>query len=114
MRIVIYLLIGLLFITPVIGGKVNYNMVLKGDSMYPTITDGEMVTINTITKHDIINIGGIYCYRPDYSLWNVPLFGHICHRLGYITNGLYYFSGDNNFFYDEGIERKYIAWEIKL
>lgn len=104
----------ILFSTITNAGKVQYNFktVCWSNSMYPTFDCNKMLKATTITSSDKVEINHIYCYRPNYNNFNLPLLYNVCHRLINIEDNLYYFKGDNNADSDPPIERRYIAWEI--
>lgn len=82
------------------------------DSMYPAFTCKDTILINSINSNDIVVVGKVYCYRPDYRNFYIPAYFYVCHRLINVTSYGLKFKGDNNLFEDPIVDRRYVAYEI--
>ena len=105
----------LLAITSIVSaGKVNYTRYHSREctgSTAPQVTCQDKLTINTVTKYDILIIGDDYCYKPDYRNFVVPVHFLICHWLVAVEDDMCYFR-NNISGNDPPVECKYIAWHI--
>jgi signal peptidase I len=114
-KIVMWIIITVFLITFTQAGKVNYTMKLScnSNSMYPAINCTNKLIVNVFNKNiDKPIIGEIYCYATDRRIYMAPAYFYICHRLVYIENDKYIFSGDNNGYDDPPVELKYIHIHI--
>jgi len=77
--------------------------VFHGNSMYPTIKDGQ---IGICFKTNDYQVGDIVVFN---STWSDKL---ICHRIIYKADGVYITKGDNNYFPDPPITEDNIKCEM--
>lgn len=108
----IYILLTLLFIIPIsVNAKVTYNMHITGNSMFPAIKSGDIVKVQTATAKEVVE-GDIVCYnydKRDYICNNVR---YVCHRIIEKLETHVCTKGDNNIYYDNCVENKYIALRV--
>ena len=104
----------LLLISTVSAGKVNYTMRLSctSNSMEPTISCSDNLVVNTVSPSEGLTVGSIYCYRPDYRYYRLPVYWKVCHRLMSDMNDTLIFKGDNNNYLDQAVHRKYVALKV--
>lgn len=76
---------------PWLGGVMTYATV-KGDSMEPTLLEGDLVVL---ARSDAYEIGDVIAYRAE-SMGNATLI----HRIIAVEDGRYLTQGDNNDFVD--------------
>ena len=114
MKYIIYIILSLLLIFPVYAAKINYTTRLSclSNSMEPTMNCSNELVVNTVTRGEELTVGSIYCYRPDYRYYKLPIYWKVCHRLTSENNGTLIFKGDNNNYYDKPVHRKYVALKI--
>ena len=104
----------LLVMVTVNADKIDYKIKLscRSDSMSPSITCNDTMIVNSYTGGDLL-FGDVYCYRPDYRNFHLPIYCYVCPRLVDVKNDYAYFSGDNNDCDDPPVETKYIAFHVK-
>lgn len=70
----------------------NFTVVALGDSMVPTICEGDILTVKVINKHNQIKIGDIIFFKNPV-LFTENLF--VAHRLLKIIENDFIAKGDN-------------------
>lgn len=63
-----------------------------GDSMSPTLLDGEYLIGTRLFNKKSCEIGGVYVFRPPYDSEDRK---YVIKRLHHIRGGKYFFIGDN-------------------
>lgn len=129
MKLYVYLLLVFILVSSVLAGKVDYYRKANGpsNSMWPYMNHQDLVIMHTVRMDEPVYVNHIYCYNPDYSLWNISQ-SRICHRLINISNNTvtwsfllgrtfgpqtyYTMKGDNNTAIDPYIYRYQIQSEI--
>ena len=116
MKIFIVLMIFIVFISSVAvsAGKVSYILPMScaTQSMSPAIQCGDKAVAQTVSKSDLILVGDIICFNPDYSQFGYGGFRYVCHRVIEISSYGYLTKGDNNNRPDYYIQSKDIAFKI--
>lgn len=103
----------IVMILPTVSAKVTYNFYISGSSMEPTYYAG-IQKVQAINRYENLTVGKIYCYRPDYRDFQLPLMWDVCHRLISMENDILIFKGDNNKFDDPPVSRRYIHLEVLI
>jgi len=114
MKYINYIILLLILISTVSAGKVNYTMRLSctSNSMEPTISCRDDLIVNTVSLSEGLTVGSVYCYRPDYRYYRLPVYWKVCHRLTSEINGSLIFKGYNNNYYDKPVDRKFVALKV--
>lgn len=80
----------------------NISIKATGNSMYPTLSDGDMITV---VQEDNYVVGDIlvFWYKQDF----------LVHRLLKICDGIYFCKGDNSFRL-ESVDKKFVVGKVAL
>ena len=110
-----FILIFCVLIFPVSSNKITYKFNICGVSMLPLNKDNycNLYDVNTVTSNDIVQVNDIVCFNYDKRIYNKNT-RYICHRVISIDNDLICTKGDNNYYKDKCINKKYVALKVLI
>lgn len=112
--IFLFFLLSISLMTIVSAKKIEYNYLIRGNSMYPAIDNREFgFNVYKVITISYLEINKVYCYNYDKRQYE-GTYQYICHRLIEIKDNKCIFKGDNNLYPDWSVKCNHVALEVLI